>query len=49
MCADSRPLREPPARGHRVALHFAPHDATLLGASGGTAGGTWPVDSADEA
>ena len=39
MCADSRPLRDPPARGQRVALHFAPHDATLLGASGGAAGG----------
>ena len=45
MCADSRPLRDPPARGQRVALHFAPHDATLLGASGGAAGGAWPADS----
>jgi len=45
VCADSRPLREPPTRGHRVALHFAAHDATLLAATPGAAGSTWPADS----
>jgi 2-aminoethylphosphonate transport system ATP-binding protein len=33
MWADSRPLHAPPARGHRVLLHFLPGDATLLAAS----------------
>ena len=46
LCADSRPLREPPLRGHRVALHFAAHDATLIGA--GSSGGPWPADSESE-
>ncbi len=45
LCADSKPLREPPPRGHRVALHFAPHDATLLGPSVDPAAGVWPVNS----
>jgi 2-aminoethylphosphonate transport system ATP-binding protein len=31
--ADSRPLHAPPARGHRVVLHFLPGDATLLAAA----------------
>ncbi len=38
LCADSKPLRSPPARGQRVSLHFAPQDATLLAAAGGSAG-----------
>jgi len=46
LCADSRPLREPPLRGHRVALHFAPHDATLI--ASGSSGGRWPADSDSE-
>ncbi len=35
MRADSRPLRAPPRRGERVALHFSAHDATLLAATPG--------------
>jgi len=34
LCADSRPLRAPPHRGQRVALHFSPHEATLLAVPG---------------
>ena len=43
LCADSKPLRAPPTRGQRVSLHFAPHDATLLGASDGPAAGSGPA------
>lgn len=32
MKADVRELRETPALGTEVTLHFAPHDAVLLGA-----------------
>jgi 2-aminoethylphosphonate transport system ATP-binding protein len=39
MCADSKPLRIPPQRGQRVALHFSTHEATLLAGPVGAAAG----------
>jgi hypothetical protein len=45
--ADTRPLHAPPARGHRVVLHFLPGDATLLSASAETSRrGAGPVAAA---